>query len=139
MVSDLYVLGMFDFATYQPCPLQLCDGDILVVFSDGLTDAENPQGEMFGDKRLLTIIRQEAPSGGCALERSLLKAIAEFTQGTPQTDDITFVVTQKMSLSDRHNLCRVVDVLGDSEVTLHGGIEHETDSLRETRHQLVGT
>jgi serine phosphatase RsbU (regulator of sigma subunit) len=49
---------------------------------------------MFGEKRLLRIIRQEAPAGSQALERSFLKAIEEFTQGMPQTDDITFVVVE---------------------------------------------
>ena len=72
-------------------------GDILVVYSDGLTDAENPQEEMFGEERLLNIIRQEAPSGSQAVEQKLLKAIEEFTQGMPQTDDITFVVVEKLS------------------------------------------
>jgi len=95
LVSNLYVLGMFDFATYQSCPLHLGKGDILVVFSDGLTDAENPLGEMFGDKRLLSIIREEAPSGSRALEQRLLRTIGEFTQGLPQTDDVTFVVVEK--------------------------------------------
>ena len=66
-----------------------------MVYSDGLTDAENPQEEMFGEERLLEIIRQEAPSGSHALEQSFLKAIEEFTQGMPQTDDITFVVVEK--------------------------------------------
>ena len=96
MVSDLYILGMFDFATYKSSELHLCKGDILVVYSDGLTDAENPQEEMFGEKRLLDIIRREAPSGSRALEPGLLKAIEEFTQGMPQTDDITFVVVEKI-------------------------------------------
>jgi serine phosphatase RsbU (regulator of sigma subunit) len=50
---------------------------------------------MFGEKRLLNIIQQEAPLGSHALELKLLKAIEEFTQGTPQTDDITFVVVEK--------------------------------------------
>jgi serine phosphatase RsbU (regulator of sigma subunit) len=65
------------------------------VYSDGLTDAQNQQHEMFGEKRLLDLIRQEAPSGSDALERKLLKSIEEFTQGTPQMDDITFVVVEK--------------------------------------------
>jgi len=95
LVSDAYVLGLFDFASYQSGPLHLCKGDILVVYSDGLTDAENPQNEMFGEERLLEIIRQEAPSGSHALQRKFLKAIEEFTQGMPQTDDITFVVVEK--------------------------------------------
>jgi serine phosphatase RsbU (regulator of sigma subunit) len=50
---------------------------------------------MFGEERLLELIRQEAPSGSQALEQRLLKAIHEFTQGTPQTDDITFVIVEK--------------------------------------------
>ena len=70
-------------------------GDTLVVYSDGLTDARNQQDEMFGEDRLLELIQQQAPSGSQALEQVLLKAIEEFTQGMPQTDDITFVVIEK--------------------------------------------
>src|SRR5580700_7099407 len=55
LVSDAYFLGMFDFASYQSRALRLDKGDILVVYSDGLTDAENPQQEMFGEERLLEI------------------------------------------------------------------------------------
>jgi len=95
LASDAYFLGMFDFATYQTRDFRLDKGDILVVYSDGLTDAENQQEEMFGKERLLRVIHQEAPSGSQALERRFLKAIEEFTQGMPQTDDITFVVVER--------------------------------------------
>src|ERR1700674_1320831 len=95
LVSDAYCLGMFDFASYQTGTLHLFKGDILVVYSDGLTDAGNQQEEMFGEERLLEIIRQEAPSGSHALEQKFLNAIEKFTQGMPQTDDITFVVVEK--------------------------------------------
>jgi sigma-B regulation protein RsbU (phosphoserine phosphatase) len=96
LVSDAnsYVLGLFDFACYQSRSLHLHKGDILMVYSDGLTDAQNQQEEMFGEERLLRIIQQEAPSGGRALEQEILKAIEEFTQGMPQNDDITFVVVE---------------------------------------------
>jgi serine phosphatase RsbU (regulator of sigma subunit) len=95
LLSDLFSLGMFDFATFQASPVFMCKGDVLVVYSDGLTDARNRQGEMFGEERLLTLIRQQAPSGSQELEQGLLKAIREFTQDVPQTDDITFVVVEK--------------------------------------------
>ncbi len=95
LVSDSYFLGMFDFASYECRTLHLHERDILVVYSDGLTDAQNRQEDMFGEERLLEIIRQEAPSGGRALEQRILKAVEEFTQGMPQTDDITFVVIEK--------------------------------------------
>ena len=92
--SNASVLGLFDDASYESRAFRLEKGDILVVYSDGLTDARNPQDEMFGEQRLLRIIRQEAPSGSQALEQRFLTAIEEFTQGMPQTDDITFVVVE---------------------------------------------
>jgi len=95
LFSDAHFLGMFDTASYPSRAFRLGKGDILVVYSDGLTDAQNPREEMFGEERLLQIIRQEAPSGSQAVEQKFLKAIEEFTQGMPQTDDITFVVVEK--------------------------------------------
>src|SRR5580692_11843587 len=52
LTSDHFFLGMFDGASYASCPLHLDTGDILVVYSDGLTEAENEQQELFGEKRL---------------------------------------------------------------------------------------
>src|SRR3984885_6867758 len=95
LLPDAYFLGMFDFACYEPRALHLGPGDILVVYSDGLTDAENPAGEMFGEESLLQIIRRHGPLGSHAVEQSILKAIEDFTQGMPQTDDITLVVVEK--------------------------------------------
>ena len=95
LVPDAFALGIFDSASYQSRPLHLDKGDILLVYSDGLTDAENQQDGMFGDERLLNIIRETAPCGSHALQARLLKTIDEFTQGTPQTDDITLLVVEK--------------------------------------------
>lgn len=97
LVSRGLFLGMFDEATYDTFPLQLRDGDVLVVNSDGLTDMENSAGEMFGQERVLEVIRHEAPKGSEAVERGLLRVINEFTRGTAQTDDITFLVVEKFS------------------------------------------
>jgi serine phosphatase RsbU (regulator of sigma subunit) len=95
LAPDAFALGMFDSACYQYRPLRLEIADVLVVYSDGLTDAENPKEEMFGEERLLEIIQQEAPSGSLAVEQAILQAIEDFTQGMPQTDDITFLVVEK--------------------------------------------
>lgn len=95
LLPDAFALGMFGTACYQSRPLHLGQGDLLVVYSDGLTDAEDPQEEMFGEERLLELIRRNAPAGSQAVEQSFLKAIEDFTQGMPQTDDITFVLVEK--------------------------------------------
>jgi serine phosphatase RsbU (regulator of sigma subunit) len=95
LFSEAFFLGMFEEAAYESRPLRLGQGDVLVLISDGVTDAQNPAREMFGEERLLPIIRQAAPSGGGAIERKLLHAIEEFTEGMAQTDDITFVIVEK--------------------------------------------
>jgi len=95
LTSDAHFLGMFDSASFEPRALRLDKGDILVVISDGLTDAQNPREEMFGEEEVLRIIRQVAPSGGHAIEREFLRAIEEFTEGIMQTDDITFVIVER--------------------------------------------
>lgn len=86
---------MFESACFQSRKFHLDEGDLLIVYSDGLTDAENPQEEMFGEERLLEIIQREAPAGSRAVEQAILKGIANFTQSMPQTDDITLVVVEK--------------------------------------------
>ncbi len=92
---EAFALGMFDDVCYATRTFQLDAGDILLVYSDGLTDAENDRQEMFGEERLLELMRQAAPAGSHVLEYKLLRAIEEFTSGTPQTDDITFVIVEK--------------------------------------------
>ncbi|MGO8732496.1 MAG: PP2C family protein-serine/threonine phosphatase [Terriglobia bacterium] len=93
--SGNLILGAFAPISYQSSPLHLHQGDILVVYSDGLTEARNLREEMFGEERLLEIIQQEAPSGSHAFQQKFLNAVEEFTQGMPQGDDITFLVVEK--------------------------------------------
>jgi len=95
LTPDAFALGMFESACFESRKFHLDERDLLIVYSDGLTDAENPQAEMFGEERLLEIIRREAPAGSRAVEQTILKGIADFTQSTPQTDDITFMVVEK--------------------------------------------
>jgi len=95
LVSDAYFVGMFDFASWQSRPFHLDKGDILVIYSDGLTDAEDHLQESFGEERLLEAIRKSGSSGSRAVEQRLLKELEAFTDGAPQTDDITFVVVEK--------------------------------------------
>jgi len=89
------ILGAFDAVSYQSCPFHLEIGDILVVYSDGLTEAQNPLKEMVGEERLLQIIQQEAPLGSQAFQQKFLQAIHDFTEGMPQSDDITFLIIEK--------------------------------------------
>ena len=122
LAADHFILGLFDFARYEARALRLDQGDVLVVYSDGLTEAEDQQGEIFGEERLLQLIHQEARLGGKTLEAKLLKAIEEFTQSAPQSDDITFVIVEHHS----HH-ANAIAVVARGKVEPDGNREHESE------------
>jgi sigma-B regulation protein RsbU (phosphoserine phosphatase) len=68
-------------------------GSRLVIFSDGLTDAQNLAGEEFGDDRLIASCRSIAPGIDAeGVADRLMQAVAEWSSGTEQFDDTTVVV-----------------------------------------------
>jgi phosphoserine phosphatase RsbU/P len=91
-----FPLGMLPIASYQASLFEIAPGDILFIYSDGLTDAENPKGEELGDKRVRDLIRSTGPHGAEALETNLLAALDKFTLDSAQTDDITFLLIQNI-------------------------------------------
>lgn len=87
-------LGMFSSTVYDAVPLEVNPRDILVVYSDGLTDAENSAGDVFGEDKLRAVIRSTAGEGAEAVESRLLAEVNQFTRGASQTDDITFLIIE---------------------------------------------
>ncbi|HUB34070.1 MAG TPA: SpoIIE family protein phosphatase [Bryobacteraceae bacterium] len=69
-------------------------GDKVVIYTDGVTEAQNAAGEFFGRKRLHQVVTAQ-PSGDCgAIHAAIQEAVAAFTEGTPQSDDITVLVLE---------------------------------------------
>ena len=95
LASTSLILGMFDFATFEATPIEVRPGDVVLAYSDGLTEAENVKEEMFGEDRVKEIIRREAPAGTDRLHDAVIASIAEFTRGRDQSDDITLVIAER--------------------------------------------
>jgi serine phosphatase RsbU (regulator of sigma subunit)/pSer/pThr/pTyr-binding forkhead associated (FHA) protein len=94
--SNNMIVGAFPFATYETATLELNRGDLLLAYSDGLTEAENLQGEMLGEEGVKKVIRAEAPAGAKHLEQKLLATIQSFTVGRSPTDDITIMIVERV-------------------------------------------
>ncbi|HEY4688215.1 MAG TPA: SpoIIE family protein phosphatase [Anaerolineae bacterium] len=89
------LLGMIDQVSLADATISLAPGDALVLYTDGLTEACNPQGEDYGLARLAEAITA-APAEAPALLAHLVADLATFTASEPQSDDITlFVVTSE--------------------------------------------
>jgi sigma-B regulation protein RsbU (phosphoserine phosphatase) len=70
--------------------------DVVVLYTDGVTEAENARGEMFGEERLReTIARVRARPAGEILA-AILQEVQAFTGNTPQSDDITLMVVRNV-------------------------------------------
>ncbi|MGD1093710.1 MAG: SpoIIE family protein phosphatase [Bryobacteraceae bacterium] len=90
------ILGILPMATYQESRVQLEPGDILVLFSDGVTEAVNPQDEDFGDDRLANLVKSLSDRPAAEIVEAIDSAVTEFTQGAPAADDITVVVVRRV-------------------------------------------
>jgi phosphoserine phosphatase RsbU/P len=87
-------LGMLDSASYAVESVQLEPGDKLVMYSDGVTEAENAENSFFGTQRLRELLRANAGHTYMDLHRSILSAVEEFTEGSVLGDDVTLVVLE---------------------------------------------
>lgn len=89
-------LGLFPGLPYGDTTQRLGPGDRLVLFSDGVTDAQNAAGEEFGESRLLEVLCTAGPPSAGALIDRVFAAIDRFAGNAPQFDDITLLVASRL-------------------------------------------
>jgi sigma-B regulation protein RsbU (phosphoserine phosphatase) len=92
--AEGFPLGMFPNAEYDELTIATKPGDVLVFFSDGIVDAENTEGEMFGTERLTAVLREHpsACNSAQATVDAILAEVSAFQAGTAHFDDETLVV-----------------------------------------------
>jgi serine phosphatase RsbU (regulator of sigma subunit) len=87
-------VGMMEDTEFPAEVRQLRAGDKLIIYSDGVTEAANPQGEFFGRKRLREIVTAHAASDCVGLHDAVLEAVTAFIGTAAQADDITLLVVE---------------------------------------------
>jgi sigma-B regulation protein RsbU (phosphoserine phosphatase) len=85
------VLGVFPNQKFDLGTAQLAPGDRVILFTDGVTEANNPEGEEFGEERLLGLLEEHRASSAAQLQNEILGAAAEFSGGH-WCDDATLLV-----------------------------------------------
>lgn len=80
--------------------VKLKKGDVLLLYTDGITEAMNPRREQFGEKRLLDLVRQHHELSAEEFVQKLSEEIARFTEEYPQNDDITCVAIKEKMMAD---------------------------------------
>ena len=89
------IVGAFPFATYSADTLKLKRGDVLVAFTDGLTEPENEAGEEYGEERLMELLRNAAHMPAKELIERVMNDVVAWTGEESLQDDMTMLVVRK--------------------------------------------
>jgi sigma-B regulation protein RsbU (phosphoserine phosphatase) len=91
------LLGTFETATFKERVVELRPGDVLVMYTDGVTEAMTPAGELFGEERLRREIEKRREEPAAKIVRGIWEAVLAFEAGE-QEDDATLVVVRSLLL-----------------------------------------
>jgi phosphoserine phosphatase RsbU/P len=86
------VIGMFPQASYEEARTGLRPGDVLVIFTDGVTEALNPGEEEFGEERLKDLLRRVAHLPVDEMSAQMSRELRDWIADAAQYDDLTFIV-----------------------------------------------
>jgi len=87
-------VGLMEGAEFTVAEQRLAPGDKVVIYSDGVTEAQDSQGQFFGKKRLRAVLEAHAGAGCAAVHDAIQEAVTGFTEGAAQSDDITVLVLE---------------------------------------------
>lgn len=85
-------IGFIRNYSYRQSELKLEKGDIVVLYTDGITEAENSNKELFGMERLKEIVYKNRYENAETIKQNLLSVLDDFTGDQEQADDLTFVI-----------------------------------------------
>lgn len=86
-------LGIMEINGYKTEDLLLHSGDIVLLYTDGFTEAENPKGEEFGVEQVVKTLAQ-SPAGARGAAEALFDGIRQYTEGHPLADDATLIAVE---------------------------------------------
>ena len=90
-------LGIKPDAEYREGRTQLQKGDVLCIYSDGVTEAQSPAGEEFGPTRLYEVVSRNIDASAAGIRDRIESALTKFAQGTSAADDITLVIVKRQA------------------------------------------
>ncbi|MBE0659540.1 MAG: SpoIIE family protein phosphatase [Bryobacteraceae bacterium] len=89
-------LGLVRQADYPVGAGRLLPGDILVIYSDGITEAFNPSGDEYGEQRMLDLIQRNRSASAQDILNTLFEDVTAFAGSAPQHDDMTAIVVKRV-------------------------------------------
>lgn len=93
-------LGIDEDASWTQTTIQINPGDVLLLYTDGIPDAQNSDGEFFKERQLIEVVQNKLGTSAREIQKSILDAVQEFVGEAPQFDDITLLVIGRYGEQD---------------------------------------
>jgi sigma-B regulation protein RsbU (phosphoserine phosphatase) len=90
------VIGLFDQSSYEQGVVKLERGDLVIAYTDGVTESLNILDEEFGEENLERVATRSAHLSADNIRDRIVESVKLWATGTPQHDDLTFVVLKVM-------------------------------------------
>jgi sigma-B regulation protein RsbU (phosphoserine phosphatase) len=87
-------VGLLPQAQFTTCSARLEPGDTLVLVTDGITEAMNPEHDEYGRERLVEVVKRSAQASVEEMQASILADVEQFTRGEYQSDDLTLLIVR---------------------------------------------
>lgn len=94
LAVDGMVVGAFPFAQYGESSLVMQPGDVLILYTDGISEPQNEYGEMYGEERLIELVRKNAHLTDDGIIRAIMKSVEQFTGSPELQDDMTILIAR---------------------------------------------
>lgn len=89
------MLGIMEEIDLPIASLSINEGDIIMLFSDGVTEATNPAGELFSEERFEQWLLDHSHLTADEMKKALLQTLQDYADGSSQSDDITFIILKR--------------------------------------------
>jgi sigma-B regulation protein RsbU (phosphoserine phosphatase) len=88
--------GAFEQSDWKEEEIALDRGDMICLYTDGLTEARNPAGDQFGEELLATLLKSCREKGASGIIKDLIGAVEDFVGQTPPSDDLTLIIIKSL-------------------------------------------
>ncbi len=92
------ILGALEDIALEEREFEIAPGDLLILYTDGVTEAQDARGQLFGNGRLRAIISANRHAGAERILEAIVDAIRAFVGDTPQSDDFTLVIVKRLAV-----------------------------------------
>jgi serine phosphatase RsbU (regulator of sigma subunit) len=91
-------LGMIEKAHWRQKAIKLLAGDVLLLYTDGVSEAENPHGQPFGEQRMIELLKGMGGATAHEIQQTVLSELRSFVGSSFQQDDIGLIIIRRKSL-----------------------------------------